>query len=140
MSYFSVKLKYEKVQSNGAVKPVSDIYLFDALSFTEAEALAIDKLTPLLPAEYTIEDVSRKRIAEVFKDGHGDRWYLATLHYITIDEVTAVEKKKKSRVLVQASDFDTAYRNLKCGMKDTIADYEVFAILETAIIDVFLHD
>ena len=36
--WIETKLRYDKVMENGAVKKVTEAYLVDALSFTEAEA------------------------------------------------------------------------------------------------------
>lgn len=40
--YFLSTVRYEKVMENGLQKAVSEQYLFDALSFTEAEARTIE--------------------------------------------------------------------------------------------------
>ena len=36
-NFFECKIKYEKVMEDGTNKNVSELYLLDALSFTEAE-------------------------------------------------------------------------------------------------------
>lgn len=40
-------------------------------------------------------------------------------------------------IMVQASDFKSAYDNFMQGMKGTMADFEIIGITETAIMDVF---
>lgn len=37
-AWFECKIRYEKVMENGMQKKVTESYLVDALSFTEAEA------------------------------------------------------------------------------------------------------
>lgn len=56
---------------------------------------------------------------------------------ITIDDKTAAEKKTATYILVQASSFKEAYDNFIHGMKGTMADYEIEAITETKLVDVY---
>ena len=41
-TWFECKIRYEKVMENGMQKKVTEPYLVDALSFTEAEARIIE--------------------------------------------------------------------------------------------------
>ena len=59
------------------------------------------------------------------------------LFFITLDEKSGAEKKAISFVLVQAADLRDAVRKLDEGMKDTMADYQIGAVTETAIVDVY---
>lgn len=135
--WFECKVRYERMMDNGVMKKVNEPYLVDALSFTEAEARIIEELTPFITGEFSISAVKRTKITEIFPDDRADKWYLAKLAFITIDEKTAVEKKSISQILVAASDFKGAYDNLEEGMKSTLADYEIVSISETLIMDVF---
>lgn len=81
--------------------------------------------------------MKKSNIAEIFRDDSGDKWYKVKVAFITIDEKTAAEKRKASYILVQASDFKSAYDNFIDGMKGTMADFEIVAITETAIMDVY---
>ena len=44
-TWFECKIRYEKTMENGMNKKVTEPYLVDALSFTEAEARIIDEST-----------------------------------------------------------------------------------------------
>lgn len=44
-TWFECKIRYEKVMENGMNKKVTEPYLVDALSFTEAEARIIEEIT-----------------------------------------------------------------------------------------------
>lgn len=122
---------------NGKVKKVTEPYLVDALSFTEAEARIIEEVTPFISGDFTVSAVKKSNIAEIFRDDSGDKWYKVKVAFITIDEKTAAEKRKASYILVQSSDFKSAYDNFIDGMKGTMADFEIVAISETAIMDVY---
>ncbi|MDE5844121.1 MAG: DUF4494 domain-containing protein [Muribaculaceae bacterium] len=135
--WFECKVRYEKIQENGATKKVSETYLVDALSFTEAEARTIEELTPRLGGEFSVSTVKRTKIVEIFPDDSTDRWYLVKVAFISIDEKTAAEKKTISQVLVAANDFKGAYDNFMEGMKGTLGDFEIHSINETMIMDVY---
>lgn len=46
-NWFLTKIRYEKVMENGIQKKVTEPYLVDALSFTEAEARITEEMTPI---------------------------------------------------------------------------------------------
>lgn len=136
-TWFECKIRYDKMMENGAVKKVTEPYLVDALSFTEAESRIIEEMTPYISGEFSVSAVKRTKISELFKDDSADRWYLVKVAFITIDEKTAVEKKATSLILVAANDFIGAYNNFMEGMKGTMADFEIQQISETMLMDVF---
>lgn len=53
-TWFECKIRYEKVMENGMNKKVTEPYLVDALSFTEAEARIIEEITPYISGEFTV--------------------------------------------------------------------------------------
>ena len=136
-NWFECKVRYDKVQDNGSVKKVNEPYLVDALSFTEAEARIIEEQTPFISGDFSVSAVKRTKISEIIYDEGGDRWYLAKVAFITIDEKSGVEKKSNSFILVQATDFKNAVENFTKGMADTMADYEIVSIAETPLMDVY---
>lgn len=135
--WFECKVRYDKMQENGAVKKVNEPYLVDALTFTEAEARIIEEMKPFISGEYSISSEKKTKISEIFFNEGGDRYYLVKVNFITLDETTGVEKKSTTTILVQAADFDSAVENFKKGMSGTMADYEIASISETMIMDVF---
>lgn len=136
-NWFECKVRYDKTMENGAQKKVTEPYLIDALSFTEAEARIIEEITPFISGEFSVSAVKRTKIGEIFWDDSADKWYLVKVAFITIDEKTAVEKKTTSLILVAASDFKGAYDNFMEGMKGTMADFDITSITETPIMDVY---
>ena len=136
-SWFECKIRYDKTQENGSIKKVTEPYLVDALSFTEAEARIIEEQTPFISGEVNVTAVKRTKISEIFWDDSADKWYLVKVAFITIDEKSAVEKKTTSLILVAGSDFKGAYDNFMEGMKGTMADFEIVSITETPLMDVY---
>lgn len=127
------------MQQDGSVKRVTEPYIVDALTFTEAEARIIKEAQPFISGEFSVSAVKRTKINEIFYDGTGDKYYMAKVAFIQIDE-KGNEKKAATQYLVQAKDFDTALANIHEGMKGTLGDYEVQSIAETLIMDVYKAD
>ena len=136
-TWIEVRARYDKMMENGMVKKVTEPYLADALSCTEAEARVTEELTPFISGEFRISSVVTTKIAEIFWDATGDKFYKVKVNFITIDEKTATEKKNASYILVQASSFKEAYDNFIDGMRGTMADYEIEAITETKLVEVY---
>ena len=136
-NWFECKVRYDKMMENGVPKKVNEPYLVDALSFTEAEARIIEEQTPFISGDFSINAVKRTKISEIFWDDPADKWYMAKVAFITIDEKTAVEKKTTTLILVAGSDFKGAYDNFMDGMKGTMADFELVSLAETPIMDVY---
>ena len=136
-NWYECKVKYEKTLETGTQKKVTEAYLVDAMSFTEAENRIIEEMTPYIVGEFEVTAVKKARISELFIDPEGDKWYRAKVMFITIDEKTGVEKKAASTMLVQASDFQRAVKNLEDGMKGTMSDWEINTIAETLLMDVY---
>lgn len=136
-NWFECKVRYDKVQENGAVKKVTEPYLVDALSFTEAEARIIEEQTPFIAGDFSVSAVKRTKISEIFWNEGGDRWYTAKLAFVEINPQTGVEKKTSTLTLAQASNFKEALEVVVAGMKNTASDYEIQSITETPLMDVY---
>ena len=104
-TWFECKIRYEKVMENGMNKKVTEPYLVDALSFTEAEARIIEEITPYISGEFTVSDIKRANYSELFpsEEDAADRWFKCKLFFITLDEKSGAEKKTSTQVLVQAA-------------------------------------
>ncbi len=138
-TWFECKIRYDKTMENGMNKKVTEPYLVDALSFTEAEARIIEEITPFISGEFTVSDIKRANYSELFfsEEESADRWFKCKILFITLDEKSGAEKRTATQVLVQAADLHDAVRKLDEGMKGTMADYQIAAVTETPIMDVY---
>ena len=120
-------------------KKVTEPYLVDALSFTEAEARIIEEMTPFISGEFTVSDIKRANYSEIFtsEEEAADRWFKCKLIFVTLDDKSGAEKKTSTQVLVQAADLRDAVKKLDEGMKGTMADYQIGMVSETPIMDVY---
>ena len=139
-NWFECKVSYMKMMENGMQKKVTEPYLVDALSFTEAEARIIEEIRPFITGELTVTDIKRARLSELFFNEQGDRFYKIKVYFITLDEKSGAEKKTAAQMLAQASTLKEAIAVLEEGMKGTLADYVIASVAETQLMDVFPFD
>lgn len=140
-NWFEVKIRYSKTQENGVEKKVTESYLVDALSCTEAEARAIEEVAPYVNGEFQITSVKSVKFSDIFlsEEDSADCFFKCKVVFITIND-HGTEKKTATNMLVQASDFRQALKNLDNGMEGSMADYQIAGINETQIMDVFLYN
>jgi hypothetical protein len=137
-NWFECKISYEKISpDDGKQKKTTDTYLVDAMSFTEAEARLIKEVQPYMAGEFTVSNIKRTKIYELFDSVTGDRWYKAKVLFVILDQEKGTEKRVPSTMLVQASDIQEALNRLNEGMKGTMSDYEIAMITDTPILDVY---
>ena len=140
--FYEVKIQYHKMQEDGKKKKVTEQYVVESLSFTEAEARIIEEMTPYIDGEF---DVVSEKIAPyneiLISDRiNDDKWFISKVSLITIDERTAKEKKTSQRFLVQADTSQTALEYTNKLFDRSMTDYTIDAVQDTPTLDVFLHD
>lgn len=138
-TWFECKVRYEKVMDNGMNKKITESYLVDAVSFTEAEARIVEELAPLMTGEFEITEIKKARYTEVIPcdDESADKWFKCKLNYITIDEKYGTEKKQAVYMLVQAATLQDAVISIEEEMSQTMVDYEIASVTDTNIMDVY---
>ena len=140
--FFEVKVQYQKMQEDGKEKKVTEQYVVEALSFTEAEARIIEEMTPYISGDF---DIVSEKIAPYYEillseNSNDDKWFLSKVAFITIDEKTAKEKKTSQRLLVQAETSEKAMDYTKEMFSHGMSDYSIDSVQDTPTLDVFLHE
>lgn len=64
-NWFTCKIRFEKTLENGMNKKVTELYLVDALSFTEAESRIIEEMTPFISGEFEVSGVAKANYNEL---------------------------------------------------------------------------
>lgn len=141
-NWFEVKMRYDKVHEDGYEKKVTESYVVEALSFGEAEKTALEFLGSYVSGEIQVVNINPMKFQEVFfnEQESCDRYYKATLQFITIDEKTEREKHTQVYYLVQASSFDNCKDTIRTIMDGTMVDYQIASVSETKVIDVIEHE
>lgn len=142
MKFYECKAKYLKLQEDGKEKYVTEIYVFSATSFSEAEEKLKNEMDSFSSGEYDIVAIKIDNTNGIInydsKDDKEMKWYKVKLNYITMDENTGKDKKTADYMLVFAMDIGEAKNLFVKFMSSTMADYEIERIAETKIIDVII--
>ncbi len=138
-NWFECKVKFVKIDESGRESKVTEAYMVDAISFTEAESRISKEMETMVQGAFIINNLKKSNITEIIPsdDETDDRWYKAKIAIIDADELTGKEKKSNQYCLVAAKDINTALSNLEESMSNYIVPYEIASISDTTFMDVF---
>lgn len=141
--WFECKVSYERQADSMGMKKVSESYLVDALSFTEAEKRITKEIRPFVSVgELEVVNIRRARIAELFlnDEAEDDRYFRAKVNFITVDEKSGSEKKTSATMIVKSDSLPNAVTELKAQLDSQMASYEIASVTDTQILDVFQYE
>lgn len=140
-TWFECKVKYLKVSESGSEQTVTENFLLDAVSYTDAETRIIRQMQQMVKGgEFSIIDIKKSRIAEVFPYESGEWWFKATINLVTIDEDAGREKKIRSYYLIMADDINEALSRLEESLSYIVIPYVTSALALSTIADVFPYE
>lgn len=135
--YFEAIMTRMGLDDSGKEKKFTEKYLVDALSVLEATTRFESEISALYP-EHETKSVKRTAYSDVLTDENADtRYFHTTYNTITVDEVTAKEKKSAVAILIQANDFDDAKAKYENAVKGYLVDVELVKLTESKILDFF---
>lgn len=136
-NWFECKVKFQKTIADGASKLVTEVYLVDAVSFTEAESRINQELEPYISGDFNVTNIKIAKLMDLLPNEGGDRWFKCKVAFIRIDEEKGLERRSNAYMLVQASNVREAYEFLDKDLSGTMNDYEIAGIQESPVMDVF---
>lgn len=139
-NWFECVIKYERTGDEGRVEKVKESYIMDALSFTEAEARLTEYIEPFIDGQFSVSAVKRAKINELFYNDEGEKWFKSKINFITLDEEKGIEKRTAVTMMAQANDIQEALDMITKGMKGSMADYEVYSLTCTEIVEVVKYE
>lgn len=135
-NWFECKIKYEKMDEYGKEKPVSESYIVDALSFTEAENRLIKMLEGEIPDEFIVTGIAKAKLDDIVPQDDADYWYKCKVMLKDVDEKSGKEKSIQNQVLLAADNFRTALDNLEKSLEQVLVPWEIHQIALTKVVDV----
>ncbi len=138
-TWFECTANYIRIDENGKEKKVSETYLLDAVTFTEAESRIYKELQTMVSGEFVVTKIAKTKISEIIPSDTGDRWYKVKVAFITIDEESGKEKRIIQNVLVFSDNIKSVYNQVIEAMQGMMADFVISSVSESSIIDVFPH-
>lgn len=136
-TWFECKVKYVKIDDDGRERKVNEVYLVDAVTFTDAETRIIQNVQTMVRGEFIVDNIKKSNIIEIFPHEDGEWWYKAKIGIVTIDEKAGKEKKINNYFLVAADDIKQALQRLEDGLSYILVPYQTTSLAICNIIDVF---
>ena len=138
-TWFSCKIRFTKEISAGKFQAVTEEYLIDAVSFTDAEAILYDLLGDNAP-DFRVVAISPFKVQEVFHvEGPEIKWFKVKIVITTFDEKAKKEKKSPALFLVNAASIKQAYDRVEEAL-GWVEDYEITDVSLTAILEVVPYE
>lgn len=135
--WYTCKVKYNRYDDEGRFKTVTEPYLVDAVSFTEAESRIYEKVGDLVDGDFFVTTINKSNISDIFHFDDTDKWYATKVKYISVDDESGKEKKITSNMLVAATNVKDAYEKIEEGLSTMLVPYDITSIVESPIIDIF---
>jgi len=139
-TWFLCKVKYAKENEQGLLKNITEQYLVDAVSFTEAEAVLYDRLASQIRGDFQVTGVGKSNIVEVFEYDDSDLWHKAKVTYLVVDGDSGKEKLVVQYMIVTAQDVKEAYDRILESLSNMLVSFRVPKVEETSIIEVFPYE
>lgn len=139
--YFETAVKHTVTLGDGISKKVTDSYLVDAMSFTEAEA----RTAEFVSCYYEDYSIIREKIStfsEVLAPNNYDNgiYYNAKVSYIILDEKSGKEKKLSQRLCVYADTPNEAIDIIEASLKNSMTEYVIEELKSTNITDIIAYE
>lgn len=139
-SWFTVKVKYTKQLEDGQLKRVTEPYLLDAVSFTDAEARIYEEMGQIIRGEFIVTNIAKTEFADIFQYEDEFVWYKCKVSYLSVDADSGKEKRVTNQFLVSASNVKEAYERLQESLSDMMVSFDVPMIQVSPIVDIFPYD
>ncbi len=138
-NWFEGKVKYVRVGEDGRERKVTETYLLDAMSYTEAEGRIVREMESITSGEFWITGLKKSNVMEVVvsNDSQDDRWYKAKVAIVDADEASGREKRSFLYYLVSAASASRALENLNRALETFVVPWEVVSVADTQVADVF---
>ncbi len=140
MNYFEVGVRYDKTHEDGVTRPVTETFLTEGVSFSDAEATTISRMSPCTNGDIAVVKMKLSNISEVVTENDdAEKFYKVKYNIITLNENTGKEKKQAQYILFCAHSVDDARKRFHSHMQGSVCDCELEAIVETKFVDFFAY-
>lgn len=135
--FFEGKVRLEKVTEDGMMAKFNELYAVNAMSFSETESKLNGYVSQYVQGEFEVLTEVRAKYREIFFSESEEEtlFYKVKVDFITLDEHSGKERHSKVDYLVQASSIESAKKNVDEVMGDSVSDYRILSVVETAIAD-----
>lgn len=135
-SWYTVKVKYTKEQEDGTFKRVTEPYLVDSVSFTDAEARIYEEVGSFVRGEFMITGMAKTDYADIISYEDDGQWYKCRASYESLDADSGKSKKVTHNYLVMAGNVKEAFDRITESLDGMLVTVEISGISLSPIVDV----
>ena len=135
-AWYECKIAYQKTLEGGKTAKISESYLVDAVSFTDAETRIYKEFGDTL-GEFSLVSVKKPRISELVHNEDAFKWYKVKVNITTLDEKSGKESKSNQIIMASAGSAKEAFDSVNDLFSDSVSDYEIVEIVLTQITDIY---
>jgi len=139
-NWFQVKVKFTKEFQDGTLKRVTEPYLINAMSFTEAEARIYKEVGEFVRGEFSVNAIIKIDYADIFHFDDAEVWYKAKVSYVSEDADSGKEKRISNNYLVSAHNVKEAYERVEDSLKGLMITWETPVITKTDLVEIFPYE
>lgn len=139
--WFECTVSVSLEDESGTLKKTFEKYVVDALSFSEAESIVIDKVVSPdneVPQVKSIVPAPYKQI--FYTDSIAYPWFKVKVKYIIVDEKSGKEKGTNVVYLVQGEDISSVKASIEKELDNHAVAFVITGINNTTIVDVISYD
>lgn len=132
--FFEAIVKYDLTAENGRVERVKDVYLFDAFTFTDAEAKTVKETECLENVEIVNINPAKYGALILSEAESEEKFFKCKVNFVAVNEDNGKKSVTKVTYLLQADSLAGAKRIIEDDLRDSVSDYEIASISETRIV------
>lgn len=136
-TWYTCKVKHNKEGDDGMLKQVTDAFLLDAVSYTDAEARINEVVARDISGEFAVTQITKTNIAEVINYEDADTWFKCKVTYSTIDGDKDKEVKINTYILVCALHVKQAFERIEKHFEGMLVPYDIPSITLSNILEVY---
>lgn len=136
-TWFSCKVKYQKIDEHGKQIRASETYLVEAINFTEAETRIYEIMEQYGSGDIVVAGISKTNFSEIVNYEDGQYWYKAKVTWEDFDEKSAKVSKVTNHFLVAANSVKQTFDRVEENLESMMVPFEIPSISLSSILDVF---
>lgn len=136
-TWFSCKVKYQKIDEHGKQVRANETYLVEAINFTEAETRIFELMEEYGNGDIMVSGISKTNFSEIVNYEDGQYWYKAKVTWEDYDEGSGKISKVTNYFLVAANSVKECFDRVEENLHAMAVPFEIPAIALSPILDVF---
>lgn len=131
--YFEAKLKHVKIDDNGRERKVTETFILEAVSFTDAEAKMTEYGQQICKGGFEVKNIKESQVEKIL-DTEGEYAWKARISSIMIDMDLGREKRFNSHWLAWADSLADALKKMQSEIDQLVVPANVESIAISPVI------